>query len=118
MEERISGLFKIHAAVFLFGLAGLFAEWVSLPASWIVLGRTGFAALYLMLALWLRKKTWPSPAHREIILLILSGALLAFHWVSFFQAIQLSSVALGLLTFSSFPVFTFLLELLVKSRQD
>ncbi len=39
-----------------------------------------------------------------------SGVLLAIHWVAFFQAIQVSTVAVGLLTFSSFPLFVTLLE--------
>ena len=39
-----------------------------------------------------------------------SGVLLAIHWVAFFHAIQVSTVAVGLLTFSSFPLFVTLLE--------
>jgi drug/metabolite transporter (DMT)-like permease len=35
----------------------------------------------------------------------LSGALLAAHWWAFFEAIQRSTVALGLLTFASYPLF-------------
>ena len=35
---------------------------------------------------------------------------MAIHWVAFFQAIQVSTVAVGLLTFSSFPLFVALLE--------
>jgi hypothetical protein len=34
--------------------------------------------------------------------MVLLGGLLAFHWVSFFYSIQLATVAIGLLTFSSF----------------
>lgn len=38
------------------------------------------------------------------------GQLLAIHWISFFKSIQVSTVAVGLLTFSTFPVFTTFLE--------
>ncbi len=41
---------------------------------------------------------------------VVLGALLAIHWVAFFHAIQLSTVAVGVLTFSSFPLFVTLLE--------
>ena len=41
---------------------------------------------------------------------VATGVLLAFHWWTFFHAIQLSSVALGLLTFASFPLFVALFE--------
>ena len=42
--------------------------------------------------------------------------MLAFHWCSFYQAIQLSTVAIGLLTFSSFPIFVTFLEPLFFRR--
>jgi drug/metabolite transporter (DMT)-like permease len=43
-------------------------------------------------------------------LLILLGGILAGHWAAFFRSIQVSSVAVGLLSYSSFPAFTALLE--------
>jgi drug/metabolite transporter (DMT)-like permease len=46
-------------------------------------------------------------------LFILQGALLAVHWYFFFLSIQLSSVAVGLVTFSTFPLFVTFMEPLV-----
>jgi len=43
------GLLSLHAAVLLFGLAGLFGKLVSASAQVIVLGRTGFATLTLLI---------------------------------------------------------------------
>jgi drug/metabolite transporter (DMT)-like permease len=43
-------------------------------------------------------------------MLALSGALLAVHWYSFFLSIQVSTVAIGLLAFSTFPLFVTFLE--------
>lgn len=40
----------------------------------------------------------------------LFGLILAVHWLTFFHSIQISSVAIGLLTYSTFPVFTAFLE--------
>ena len=39
-----------------------------------------------------------------------SGIILAVHWYCFIQSIQLSTVAIGTITFSAFPVFTSFLE--------
>ena len=41
---------------------------------------------------------------------MLQGILLAAHWTCFFYSIQISSVAVGLVTFSSFPLFVTFLE--------
>lgn len=111
-------LLAVHASVLLFGAAGLFGKWISLPAHMIVLGRVVFAAVVLggLLAA-LRRRTPPVEArsvapgrHRDTWALPLLGLLLAVHWVTFFHAIQVSTVAVGLLTFATFPVFTALLE--------
>jgi drug/metabolite transporter (DMT)-like permease len=54
---------------------------------------------------------------RDFGILIAQGVLLAIHWSAFFQAIVVSNVAIGLLAFSSFPLFTAALEpLLLRQR--
>lgn len=47
---------------------------------------------------------------KDFFCLAALGVLLAVHWASFYEAIQLSTVALGLLSFSTFPVFVTFLE--------
>lgn len=47
---------------------------------------------------------------KDLATLCFSGLLLAMHWYSFFQSILVSSVAVGLLTFSTFPIFVTFLE--------
>lgn len=42
------------------------------------------------------------------------GVILAIHWTSFFQSIQMANVAVAVLTFSSFPLFTMFLSPLFK----
>ena len=103
-------LLAIHLAVLLFGLAGLFGKWIVLPATIIVWGRVFFAAISLGFFLWVRRI--PVRLHRrsDYPYLLLLGGLLALHWVTFFRSIQLSTVAIGLLTFSTFPIFTAFLE--------
>jgi drug/metabolite transporter (DMT)-like permease len=49
--------------------------------------------------------------------LLLTGVLMGVHWVTYFQALQLSSVAIGMLSLFTFPVFTAFLEpLLLLTR--
>jgi len=97
---------SLHAAVALFGFAGLFGKWIDLAPTTIVLGRTVVAATALGMLLALRGQ---SRGHFEWRL-GLSGAVLAVHWIAFFQAIQVAGVAIGLLGFATFPVFVLLLE--------
>jgi drug/metabolite transporter (DMT)-like permease len=97
---------SLHVAVALFGFAALFGKWILLPATTIVLGRTLIAAATLAIVIVLRRQRVGRPDAATAI----NGAILALHWVSFFAAIQLSSVAVGLLGYASFPLFVLLLE--------
>lgn len=110
MNAKNRNLLEIHMAVLLFGLAGLFAKWVDQPAIIIVLGRVFFASIFLAVLLLVRKEKIRLNKRRDYVYLALMGVVLAIHWGTFFQAIQVSTVAIGLLTFSTFPVFVTFME--------
>jgi len=112
------GIVQIHIAVFLFGFAGLFGKFVDCDPLYIVFARTFFAAIALFfyaamaagIPLFKFKRN-------QMLVFILQGILLGIHWWSFFVSIQIASVAVGLVTFSTFPFFvTFLEPLLFKER--
>ncbi len=109
-------LAQIHAAVLLFGLAGLFGKWLALSPFIIVLGRVVFASLVLGILLGLAG--WVRPAARSFranpLIFVALGLILAVHWAAFFRSIQVSSVAVGLLAYSTFPLFTSFLEPLLN----
>lgn len=110
VKGSFSGLLAVHGAVFLFGFAGLFAKFLTLPPDWIVWGRTFFAAIALYGAACRYRTPLGVKSHRHRWSLFALGALLALHWIAFFHAIQISSVGIGLLAFATFPVFVTLLE--------
>ncbi|MFQ6108892.1 MAG: DMT family transporter [Candidatus Aminicenantales bacterium] len=103
-------LLEIHTAVLLFGLAGLFGKWLPISPVMIVLGRVFFASITLALLLWFSREGLKIRPARNYFFLCLLGLLLSVHWISFFQSIQLSTVAVGLLSFSCYPVLTAFLE--------
>ena len=103
-------LLEIHAAVVLFGLAGLFGKWLAFSPFLIVLGRVFFASLALFLIFLFSNQDMRISPKKNYAVFILLGFILALHWVAFFQSIQISTVAIGLLSYSSFPVFTVFLE--------
>jgi drug/metabolite transporter (DMT)-like permease len=103
-------LLAINSAVMLFGLAGVLGKLTGLPATIIVFGRVVVAGAALgVVALTLGASLRPRSS-RDALILCAQGLLLAVHWVAFFQSINVSNVAIGLLSFSSFPLFTALLE--------
>jgi drug/metabolite transporter (DMT)-like permease len=119
VPPRSRSLAEIHLAVFLFGFPGLFGKWLAWPAVTIVFGRVLFACLALAAVMALGRASFRVAARRDIFLLGLCGVVLAAHWTMFFKSVQVSTVAVGLLAYSSFPVFTAFLEpLLTKERWE
>ena len=104
----------LHAAVLLFGFAGLFGKWLALPPVAIVFGRSAIACAALALLRCLSREREPGGAFEWR--LAAGGAVLALHWVAFFQSIQVASVAVGLLGCASFPLFVLLLEWGMRQR--
>jgi len=107
-----AALVALHIAVALFGFAGLFGKWLTLSPVAIVLGRTAIAAMALGV---LRVRAGERAPFD--VRLAANGIVLALHWVSFFAAIQVSTVAVGLLGFASFPLFTLLIERVFLARR-
>jgi drug/metabolite transporter (DMT)-like permease len=103
-------LFEIHFATVLFGFSGLFGKWIDAGPVMIVAGRTLFAALTMLLVGSFFGMNLRLNSRRDLLHLAASGVLLALHWFAFFHAIQISTVAIGLLGFASFPLFVTLLE--------
>jgi len=115
-SQHSRALAALHLAVLLFGFAGLFGKWLPLPPVTIVFGRAAVAAIALALMFRLAGERGEIRGRFEWTLAV-SGAVLALHWVAFFQAIQLASVAVGLLGFASFPLFVLLLEAALSQRR-
>lgn len=108
---------ELHLAVLLFGVAGLFGKLISASAITIVAGRSAFAAMAIFLAVKFYRERFSVHSSKSFMLMLVSGLVLALHWVTFFHAIQTSTVAIGLIGFSTFPIFvTFLEPLLSRQR--
>jgi drug/metabolite transporter (DMT)-like permease len=103
---RTTALGSLHAAVALFGFAALFGKWIALPATAIVLGRTVVAAMTLAIVLVARDRTLGASRLGFVV----NGAILAAHWVAFFEAVQIASVAVALLGYATFPLFVLVVE--------
>jgi drug/metabolite transporter (DMT)-like permease len=103
--------------VLLFGVAGLFGKLVTASPVTIVFGRSFCAALVLYVGLRIYRVSLAINPRMSQLLILVSGLILAVHWVAFFHAIQISTIAVGLVGFATFPVFVTLLEPLVSGQK-
>lgn len=110
------GLPSLYLAIFLLALTGLFAKLIPLNAISIIPLRGMIAALGLALFCLVRRRRLRLPDLKSYVGVYAIGCLLGLHWVTFFHAMQVSTVAVGMLAMFSFPMITILLEPLF-SRQ-
>ena len=108
-----TALGALHIGALLFGLTGVFGKLAAASAAIIVFGRAAFAVLALVCFAGLAKRSWYTLNLRDARNLLLSGLLLAGHWVSFFISVKIAGVAIATLGFASFPAFTVILEGLI-----
>ncbi len=110
MENKKSSLIQLHIAVLLFGISGLFGKFLTQSSIIIVLGRVFFSSIFLFLGLTITKENLKLKSRKDMLIIAFMGIVLAIHWSTFFQGIKLSTVAIGLLTFSTFPIFVTFME--------
>jgi drug/metabolite transporter (DMT)-like permease len=119
MRSTGQALVTLHLAVALFGCSALIGKQVTSPALVITCVRSLVGALALGMGLWLWRRAGlgaGGPARSSASsgsfrwAVAGGGVLLALHWWAFFAAVQGSTVALGLLTYASYPLFATLLE--------
>ncbi|HEY0296309.1 MAG TPA: DMT family transporter [Bordetella sp.] len=111
-------LLYVHIVAVCFGLAGVFGHLVSAGATVITLGRALCAVLTLVCVGRLQRRPFLgvlTPA--QLFVLVVSGCLLAAHWVTFFLAVKTGGIAVATLGFASFPAFTTLLEALLPRER-
>ncbi len=111
------GLIQLHLAVLIAGGSGLFAKLLAVGPDVLTAGRTVVGAAALGAFATLAGRRLAVMPTRDAIGLWLCGAVLAAHWTTFFLAIQVSTVAVGLLAFSTYPLFTTFLEPVVLGER-
>ena len=115
-ETQRSGLIAINLAAIIFGTAALYGK-LDISPFWIVMMRGTFASIAIAAVGLLSGGLGLFPTIAQLRSLIVTGLLLAIHWVTFFESVQLAGVAVATLTFAVFPLFTVLLVTMKARRR-
>lgn len=110
MKSHHEGLLSVHAAVLIFGLTALFSKLISLTAIEITLLRSVFAVVAIGVYIKYLNESLKLNNKRDYLIAMLLGFFLAMHWVTYFHAMQVSSIAIGIISLYTYPVITVFLE--------
>ncbi len=116
MKKHFSHYIELGLAIAVMSSSGTLGRYINLPPTVTIWLRCIIAtiALYLILKIWRIETNFFRSNFQSITI----GALfLGGHWVTYFYSLQLSSVAIGMLSLFTYPVITALLEpLLLKTK--
>ena len=108
--SHLSAIYTLYFALLILSFNGLFAKILPADAITITQLRSVIAALAFCLFYVFCRKL-PLLRSRGCWLGVYSlGALMGMHWITLFHAMKVSTVAIGILSFFSFPVITVVLE--------
>ncbi len=110
MQSQQQSLIYLHLAVLLFGGTALFSKLIGLPALDITVYRTAWAALALLILLFIKKSPIKLNNYKDYGIAVLLGVLVGMHWFTYFAGMQMAGVTVGIIAFFTYPVLTVFLE--------
>ena len=110
-------ILHLHMAALLFGGTALFAKLLPFSAIDIIAFRTLICGFVVLAISFMFRQGLIIKDVKRLLLLILCSLLFTVHWTAYFQAMQLSTVAIGIIAMFTFPVMTVFLEPLIKDTK-
>lgn len=109
-------ILEINIAMLFISTSGVLGRYIDLDPKLIIALRGVMGALFLGVFILWKKTSWRI-YKEDWKNVFLGGFLLGVHWVLYFYALQLSNVAIGMLSIFTYPVITSLLEpLILKTK--
>ncbi|QTE39450.1 EamA family transporter [Mucilaginibacter gossypii] len=108
-------LIILHFTVFVWGFTGILGALITISAVQLVWYRVliAFVSLFLYFKF---NKTDFKVDRKTLVKLVCTGAIVGGHWILFFAAIKLSTVAVTLVCLSSITLFTAIFEPLINKK--
>lgn len=110
MDPVKKSLWSLHVTVALLGATALFSKIIPLSATDITFGRSFVAFVILAIIVKISGGKFALNNKRDYIIALSLGLLMSAHWVTYFAAMQYSSISVGMIALFTFPVIAVLLE--------
>ena len=109
-NNSIKNIAELNFSVILISSAAVLVRFIPLDPALISFWRGLIAFIVLGLVMLFNKTSFKVSYVKDRRKLFSSSLLFALHWVSYFYALQVSSVAIGMLSLFTFPVITAFIE--------
>jgi drug/metabolite transporter (DMT)-like permease len=109
-NSHLKNLSNLLLATLFISTSGVLGRYIDLPPEIIIWFRAVLAMIFLAIYCSYKKINLTIKSKKDYRPFLISGVFMAAHWVTYFYALKLSNVALGVLSLYTFPIITALLE--------
>ena len=109
-NSHVKNLSLLLLSTIFISTSGVLGKYIDLSPEVIILCRAIFAGLFIYIFCRIKKINLKIATKKDRHSFAISGFFMAAHWVTYFYALKLSNVAIGMLSMFTFPVITALLE--------
>lgn len=115
-ESNTKQYLLLHLIVFIWGFTAILGALISIDAIPLVWYRMVLASVFILLYLLLKKRNLSIDA-KALFKFVITGIIIALHWIFFFKAIKVSNVSVALVTMSTGAFFTSFIEPIFFKRK-
>jgi len=109
-NQHIKQLFELVLATLFISTSGALGKYIDMPPPVTVWWRSFLAAIFIYIFCRYKNISLRIDSKKDLFTFILSAVFMGAHWITYFYALKLSNVALGMLSLFTYPVITALLE--------
>ena len=109
-NQYIKHLVELNFAMMFVSTSGVLGRFISLPSAVTIWWRALLAIFFLGIFIWYKKINLKVASKQDWKTIVFSGFFMGAHWVTYFYALKLSSVAIGMLAIFTYPIITVFLE--------
>lgn len=118
-NNHLNQLSLLLLAMLFISTSGTLGRFIDMSIPVIIWWRSILAAFLLYGFCRYKKISLKLLSKKDLLLFIVSGLFLATHWITYFYALKLSNVAIGMLSLFVYPILTALIEpLFIKIKFD
>ncbi len=115
-ETNYTNILELNLAILFISSSGVLGKYIDLPVPIIIFSRAFIAGLLLFVYAKIKKINFKIDFNNRKSL-ILGGMFLGAHWLTYFYALKLSNVAIGMLSLYTFPTITAILEPIILKKK-
>lgn len=116
MHKSLQNILELNLAIIFISTSGALGRYIDLPVPMIIAMRALIAGIVIFF--YCKWQAYEFKIHKaDLWKILLSGLFMGLHWLTYFYALKLSNVAIGMLSLFTYPIITSILEpIILRTR--